>query len=416
MSAYWYEGFIGRRYLRASRRHGFLSFISGIAVVGLALGVAVLIVVLSVMNGFESELRTRILSLTAHATVSGLEGRIGDWQVKLTKAASVAGVTAVAPYLEQQGMMVHGERSAGVLVRGIDPRAEAAVEDLSRQLLSGRLSDLVPGQYHAILGNALAETLGVKQGDKVVLVIAEGNVTPIGVLPRMRSFLVSGIVSAGMYEYDKRLVLVALPDAQKLYQFGADVTGLRLSLGDMYQAPGLVRQVALALGGGFYVEDWTRRHANFFRSIEITKRILFVILSLVVGVAAFNVVSTLVMVVKDKRREVAILRTMGAAPRSIMTIFVVQGSLIGLLGIAAGVVLGVLLSVNLQNLVHGLEALLGTHFLDARVYFMSDLPARVRLSDVLQVSSVALLLSIFSTVYPAWRASRLQPAESLRND
>jgi lipoprotein-releasing system permease protein len=416
MSAYWYEGFIGRRYLRASRRHGFLSFISGIAVVGLALGVAVLIVVLSVMNGFESELRTRILSLTAHATVSGLEGRIGDWQVKLTKAASVAGVTAVAPYLEQQGMMVHGERSAGVLVRGIDPRAEAAVEDLSRQLLSGRLSDLVPGQYHAILGNALAETLGVKQGDKVVLVIAEGNVTPIGVLPRMRSFLVSGIVSAGMYEYDKRLVLVALPDAQKLYQFGADVTGLRLSLEDMYQAPGLVRQVALALGGGFYVEDWTRRHANFFRSIEITKRILFVILSLVVGVAAFNVVSTLVMVVKDKRREVAILRTMGAAPRSIMTIFVVQGSLIGLLGIAAGVVLGVLLSVNLQNLVHGLEALLGTHFLDARVYFMSDLPARVRLSDVLQVSSVALLLSIFSTVYPAWRASRLQPAESLRND
>jgi lipoprotein-releasing system permease protein len=250
----------------------------------------------------------------------------------------------------------------------------------------------------------------------VVLAIAQGNVTPIGVLPRMRSFEVAGIVSAGMYEYDKRLVLVALPDAQKLYQFGADVTGLRLSLADMYQAPSLVRQVALALGGGFYVEDWTRRHANFFRSIQITKRILFVILSLVVGVAAFNVVSTLVMVVKDKRREVAILRTLGAAPRSIMTIFVVQGSLIGLLGIAAGVALGVLLSVNLQNLVHGLETLLGTHFLDARVYFMSDLPARVRLSDVLQVSSVALLLSIFSTVYPAWRASRLQPAESLRND
>jgi lipoprotein-releasing system permease protein len=416
MSTYWYEGFIGRRYLRASRRHGFLSFISAIAVVGLALGVAVLIVVLSVMNGFEAELRTRILSLTAHATISGLEGRIDGWQAKLTKASAVAGVAAVAPYLEQQGMMVYGEQSAGVLVRGIDPRAEAAVEDLSRQLLSGRLSDLVPGRYRAILGSALAETLGVKHGDKVVLAIAQGNVTPIGVLPRMRSFEVAGIVSAGMYEYDKRLVLVALPDAQKLYQFGADVTGLRLSLADMYQAPSLVRQVALALGGGFYVEDWTRRHANFFRSIQITKRILFVILSLVVGVAAFNVVSTLVMVVKDKRREVAILRTLGAAPRSIMTIFVVQGSLIGLLGIAAGVALGVLLSVNLQNLVHGLETLLGTHFLDARVYFMSDLPARVRLSDVLQVSSVALLLSIFSTVYPAWRASRLQPAESLRND
>jgi lipoprotein-releasing system permease protein len=416
MSRFWYEGFIGRRYLSAARHRGFLSFISSIAVVGLALGVAVLIVVLSVMNGFESELRSRILNLTAHATISGLEGRIDDWSGKAAIVAKMPGVVAVAPYLEQQGMMVAGDESAGVLVRGIDPKAEAGVENLAPQLRAGKLGDLEAGRYRVILGSALAETLKVTVGDKVVLVIAAGNVTPIGVLPRMRSFTVAGIVSAGMYDYDRRLVLMALADGQKLYQMGRDVTGLRLALQDMYQAPSLVREAALALGGGFYVEDWTRRHANFFRSIEITKRILFFILSLVVAVAAFNVVSTLVMVVKDKRREIAILRTMGAGSRSIMTIFMVQGGLIGLMGVLAGLALGVLLAVNLQAMVHGIERLLGTHFLDARVYFMSDLPARVSLPDVLQVSGFALLLALASTVYPAWRAARMQPAESLRND
>jgi lipoprotein-releasing system permease protein len=278
------------------------------------------------------------------------------------------------------------------------------------------LSDLRPGGYQIILGKALADELGAKVGDHVVLIVAQGNVTPVGVLPRMRSFTVSGILSVGMYEYDHRIAMLALPDAARLLQMGDAVSGIRLSLHDLYAAPRIVRNLATAMGGGFYVEDWTRRHVNFFRSIEITKRILFVILSLVVGVAAFNIVSTMVMVVKDKRRDIAILRTFGASPNSILSIFVVQGSLIGLVGILGGVCLGALIAVNLQSLVHALESLLGVKFLDAKVYFMSDLPAHMRLYDILQICGVAFALGLLSTLYPAWSAARLLPAESLRND
>ena len=413
---HWYEGFLGLRYLRASPRRGFVSLIAGIAILGLSLGVAVLIVVLSVMNGFEEELRTRILSLTAHATISGLEGRIADWRPDLEKLSRFGGVAAAAPYIEEQGLLIHGDKSAGVLVRGIVPADERRVADLSRHLESGRLTDLEPGKYRAILGKALAQSLGVQRGDRVVLVVAQGNVTPVGVMPRMRAFEVAGILSVGMYEYDRRIALVAMQDAAKLLQMGDDVSGIRLNLVDMYAAPRIVHDAAVALGGGFYVEDWTTQHVNFFRSIEITKRILFVILSLMVAVAAFNIVSTMVMVVKDKRRDIAILRTFGASPRSILSVFVVQGSLIGLLGIALGVILGVVVATNLQQLVHGLEHVVGFKFLDARVYFMSDLPAHVRFGDVLRVCGVAFVLACVSTLYPAWRAARLLPAESLRND
>ena len=413
---HWYEGFLGLRYLRASPRRGFVSLIAGIAILGLSLGVAVLIVVLSVMNGFEEELRTRILSLTAHATISGLEGRIADWRPDLEKLSRFGGVAAAAPYIEEQGLLIHGDKSAGVLVRGIVPADERRVADLSRHLESGRLTDLEPGKYRAILGKALAQSLGVQRGDRVVLVVAQGNVTPVGVMPRMRAFEVAGILSVGMYEYDRRIALVAMQDAAKLLQMGDDVSGIRLNLVDMYAAPRIVHDAAVALGGGFYVEDWTTQHVNFFRSIEITKRILFVILSLVGAVAAFNIVSTMVMVVKDKRRDIAILRTFGASPRSILSVFVVQGSLIGLLGIALGVILGVVVATNLQQLVHGLEHVVGFKFLDARVYFMSDLPAHVRFGDVLRVCGVAFVLACVSTLYPAWRAARLLPAESLRND
>lgn len=416
MMRYWYEGFIGLRYLRASPRRGFVSLIAGIAILGLALGVAVLIVVLSVMNGFEEELRTRILSLTAHATVSGLDGRISDWRPDLSQLAGFPGVEAVAPYIEAQGMMTHGDRSAGVLLRGIVPSAERRVADLGPHLVSGRLDDLEPGRYRVILGKALADELGATIGQRVVLIVARGDVTPVGILPRMRSFEVAGILSVGMYEYDRRIALVAMPDAAMLLQMGDDISGIRMDLFDMYAAPRIVRAAAHALGGGFYVEDWTGQHVNFFRSIEITKRILFVILSLVIAVAAFNIVSTMVMVVKDKRRDIAILRTFGSSSRSIVAIFVVQGSLIGLLGIAIGVLLGLLVAVNLQGLVHSLEAVVGFKFLDARVYFMSDLPAHVRSGDVLKVCGVAFLLACVSTLYPAWRAARLLPAESLRND
>jgi len=382
----------------------------------LALGVAVLIVVLSVMNGFEEELRTRILSLTAHATISGLEGRITNWRPQITELAHFRGVLAAAPYIEEQAMMTHEDRSAGVLMRGVLPDAERRVADLGPHLLAGHLSDLVPGDYRVILGKDLAESLGARVGDRVVLIVAQGDITPVGVLPRMRAFQVVGILSVGMYEYDRRIAMVAMQDAAKLLRMGDDITGMRLSVADLYAAPRIVRAAAIALGGGYEVDDWTNEHVNFFRSIEITKRMLFVILSLVVAVAAFNIVSTMVMVVKDKRRDIAILRTFGSSPRSILSVFIVQGSLIGMLGIAGGLVLGVVIAHYLQELVHGLEGIVGFKFLDARVYFMSDLPAHVRLSDVLRICGVAFVLACISTLYPAWRAARLLPAESLRND
>jgi lipoprotein-releasing system permease protein len=416
MSKHWYEGFIGLRYLRASPRRGFVSLIAGIAITGLVLGVAVLIIVLSVMNGFEEVLRTRILSLTGHATITGLEGRLRNWGPSLEKLRNFPGIIGAAPYIEEQGLMVHGDKSSGVLLRGIMPYAEEKVVDLSSHLTSGRLDDLVAGKYRVILGGDLAQELGVKVGDRVILLVALGDVTPLGVIPRMRSFEVSGILSIGMYEYDRRIAVVAMQDASRLLRFGDDVTGIRLNLADMYAAPRLSRAAALAIGGGVEIQDWTTEHANFFKSITISKRILFVILSLMVAVAAFNVVSTMVMVVKDKRRDIAILRTFGSSPGSILSIFVVQGSLIGTLGILGGVLLGVLIAVNLQQLVHGLESVLGFKFLDARVYFMSDLPARVHGMDVLQICGFAFVLACLSTVYPAVRAARLLPAESLRND
>jgi lipoprotein-releasing system permease protein len=417
MMRYWYEGFVGLRYLRASPKSGSVSLIAGIAIFGLSLGVAVLIVVLSVMNGFEEVLRTRILSLTAHATISTIDGRLANWRPDVAKLDHSPGILGVAPYIEEQGMLIHGDRSSGVLLRGVLPESEQRVVDLQPHLLSGRMSDLTQGKYRVILGQALAEELGAKVGDRVVLLVALGDVTPVGVIPRMRAFEVAGILSIGMYEYDRRIAVVAMQDAARLLRMGDDVTGMRLRLTDMYAAPRVVRAAAISLGGdNLETQDWTNEHANFFRSISITKRILFFILSLMVAVAAFNIVSTMVMVVKDKRRDIAILRTFGASPRGILSVFVVQGSLIGLLGIGAGVLLGVAVAVNLQQLVHGLESIVGFKFLDARVYFMSDLPARVHAGDVARICGFAFVLACLSTLYPAARAARLPPAESLRND
>jgi lipoprotein-releasing system permease protein len=418
MMPHWYEGFIGLRYLRASPKGGSVSLIAGIAIFGLSLGVAVLIVVLSVMNGFEEVLRTRILSLTAHATISGVQGRIPNWRPDLGKLEHFPGVAGAAPYIEEQGMLIHGDKSSGVLLRGILPAAESRVVDLKPHLASGRLDDLADGKYRVILGAALAAELGVKVGDRVVLLVALGDVTPVGVIPRMRAFEVAGILSIGMYEYDRRIAIVAMQDAARLLRMGDEVTGIRLKLTDMYAAPQLSQAAARSLGSGerFEVQDWTNEHANFFRSIAITKRMLFFVLSLMVAVAAFNIVSTMVMVVKSKRRDIAILRTFGSSPGSILTVFIVQGSLIGLLGIGAGVLLGVAVAVNLQALVHGLEGIVGFKFLDARVYFMSDLPARVQAADVAQICGFAFVLACLSTLYPAARAARLLPAESLRND
>jgi lipoprotein-releasing system permease protein len=411
-----YEWFVGSRYLRSGHRNRFISFISLISMLGLALGVAVLIVVLSVMNGFERELRQRILSMTSHATLMGLEGRLDDWPRIRARALENPAVLAAAPYIEDQGMLVNGEHVSGAQIRGIVPSEEESVGSLGSHMSSGRLEDLKPGSYRVVLGSALAEELGVQVGDPVVLVVAKGNATPVGVVPRMRRFLVSGIFSAGMYEFDRGLALISMADAARLYRLGDGVTGVRMKLEDLFRAPTVVRDVALALGGGYYVSDWTRRHANFFRSIELTKSIMFFILLLVVAVAAFNIVSTLVIVVREKQSDIAILRTMGSTPRSILEVFIVQGAVIGLVGTLAGIGLGVLIATNVESLVHGLERLLGTQFLDASVYFMSDLPATVEWADVVRIAGTAFALCCLATLYPAWRAARTQPAEALRHE
>lgn len=411
-----YEWFIGSRYLRSGHRNRFISFIALISMLGLALGVATLIVVLSVMNGFEHELRQRILSMTSHATLMGLRGKLEDWPRVRAEALKDPAVLAAVPYVEDQGMLVNGERVSGVQIRGIVPAEENTVSSLASHMTSGTVDDLTPGSYRIVLGSALAQELDLEVGDRVLLVVAQGNATPVGVIPRHRRFTVSGIFNAGMYEFDRGLALVAMSDAARLYRLGEGVTGVRLRLEELFQAPAVVHDLAVALGGGYFVSDWTRRHANLFRSIEVTKSIMFFILVLVVAVAAINIISTLVMIVKEKQSDIAILRTMGSKPRSILGVFMVQGAVIGLLGTVAGIGLGVLLSHNLESLVHGLERLLGTKFMDASVYFMSDLPARVQTDDVVQIAGTAFVLCCLSTLYPAWRAARTQPAEALRHE
>ena len=411
-----YEWLIGTRYLRATQGRGFVSFISMICIAGLMLGVAVLIVVLSVMNGFEQELRSRILTVTSHATLMGLDGPLPDWRGAREAALKQPGVQAATPYIEAQAMFASGPRLTGAQLRGVDPAEEARTVGLGRQLLQGRLDSLQPGRYRVILGEALAQELGVQVGGSVVLIAPQGTATPTGIVPRMRRFEVSGIFRSGMYEFDRGLALVNLADAARLYRMGDDVTGIRLALADPLAAPATVRQLALALGGGFYVSDWTRNHANFFRSIQMTKSMMFVILLMVVGVAAFNIVATLVMIVKEKQTDIAILRTLGAGPANVLAAFAVQGVLIGVTGIVLGVGLGALVATNLESLVHGLERLTGNKFLDAKVYFMSDLPAQVQLADVLQIGGVAFVLCALATVYPAWRAARTAPARALRHE
>ena len=411
-----YELLIGRRYLRSSRGNRFVSFISTISMAGVAIGVAVLIVVLSVMNGFEREVRDRILSLTAHATISALGSRMGDWQDAAARIRDNPAVLGAAPFIEDQALLITGDKSSGALVTGVLPEDEQQVTIISSKVTAGSFAAMKPGEYGIVLGEELAKALGVGMGERVRIVTSLRTITPVGVMPRMRTFKVVGLFRAGMYEYDRNLAYVLLADAALLYRMGEDVTGLRLRLADMFAAPRVVRELAVALGGGYYVDDWSRKHATFFRSIQLTKSALFIILLLVVAVAAFNIVSTLVMVVKDKQADIAILRTVGAAPRSILSIFVTQGVAIGVIGTLCGVLLGVLISYNLESLIHGLEALLGLSFLDKKVYFITDLPALVEWSDVLQISLTAFGLCCLSTLYPSWRAARTQPAQSLRHE
>ena len=411
-----YEWLLGTRYLRSRQQERFLSLISVVSMAGLAVGVAVLIVVLSVMNGFERELRTRMLSVTSHAMLLGLSGRLQDWHDAQQVALGMPGVQSAVPYVEEQAMLSHGAVIAATQVRGVLPEEERRAVGLAQQLPPSVLARLAPGSFTIVLGDVLAAQLGVHTDDTLVLMAAEGSATPAGIMPRMRRLTVIGTFHTGMYEYDSALALMHIDDARLVYRLGDGVTGLRLALADPLRAPLLVRDLALKLGGGYYVSDWTKLHAGFFQSIQMTKSLLFVILLSLVAVAAFNIIAALVLVVKDKRTDIALLRTLGAGPHNVLLAFLVQGALIGLIGTLGGAALGWLIAYNLAALLQLVERLAHTQFLDGKVYFMSELPTWVQWGDVLRVTGVSFLLCTLATLYPAWRASQMAPAEGLRHE
>ncbi len=411
-----YEYWIGTRYVRSRSSNGFVSLISAISMLGIAIAVTVLIVVMSVVNGFERELKDRLLAMTAHAVIEGVDGELDDPTELIEIAVKNPRVTAAAPYVEGQALLVFEKQLSGAELRGIDPQQEATVSGVGGVMQTGKLTDLARGDFNIVLGVELAAAIKVSVGDKVTVTLAEGIVTPAGIVPRTKRFTVSGIYRVGMYEFDRRLAFINIGDAQKLYRMRDAVSGVRLNVTEIYNAPAIVREVALENGELVLVSDWTRRHVNFFRSIQITKSILFVILMMVIAVAAFNIVSTLVMVVKDKQSDIAILRTIGASPMSILKIFVTQGSIVGIAGTLAGVVFGMLLALNLESIIGFFESVFGIKFLAADVYFISDLPADLKYGDVALVAAIALALALLSTIYPAWVAAKTAPAEALRYD
>lgn len=408
-----YEFLIGLRYIRAKRRNGFISFISMISIIGIALGVAALIIVLSVMNGFQQEVRNRILGMAAHVTITEPGSQLNNWRGIAARASQADHVKAAAPYVHGQGLMTNGEQVKGVLVRGIDPALEGGVNEVADKLVAGRLEKLAPGEFGIILGWNLATDLRVRPGDKVTLITPQGQVTPAGMVPRLKQFTVAGIFRAEYYPYDSGLALLNLQDAQRLFRMGDSVSGVRLKLDDLYNArsvaANLYRQIPQTL-----ISDWTQENPGYFRAVEIEKRMMFIILTLIVAVAAFNLVSTLVMVVTDKQADIAILRTLGATPGSIMKIFVIQGAVSGCIGTLSGVVGGVLVAINLNVIVPAIEKFFGTRFLPADVYLISEMPSKVLFSDVSSIGLIALLLAFSATLYPSWRASRVNPAEALR--
>ena len=409
-----YELLIGLRYTRAKRRNHFISFISLISMLGIGLGVAALIVVLSVMNGFQKELRTRILGVASHIQITGINGELPNWPALAAQAMTHPEVKASAPFVQSQAMFTYDNGVKGALVRGILPDQEDRVADFRSTIKSGSLDDLRPGEFGVVLGAELARSLRVYTGDKVTLIAPQGTVTPAGVVPRLKSFKVVGIFEVGMFEYDSGLALIHLEDAQVLYQMGDRVSGVRLKVDDLFQAPRITRELSRFIDADAYLSDWTKSHANFFRAVQIEKNMMFIILSLIVAVAAFNLVSTLVMAVTDKQADIAILRTLGARPLSVMAIFVVQGALVGFIGLGLGVAGGVALALNIDVVVPFIERMLGVHFLSKEVYYISDLPSDLQWSDVWGVTLIAFVLALLATIYPSWRASRVNPAEALR--
>jgi lipoprotein-releasing system permease protein len=412
-----YEWQIGWRYTRAGRsgrRNGFISFISGVSMLGISLGVAALIIVLSVMNGFQKEVRDRMLSVIAHIEVFDARGAaLPDWRATAAAAQKNPLVIGAAPFVATQALLGRGDELRGAVIRGIEPAEEAKVTDLARQLRDSTLAGLRPGEWNIVLGSELARLLGARIGDKVTIVAPGGQVTPAGVVPRLKQFTLVGTFDAGHYEYDSGLALIHVDDAARLFRFEGP-TGVQLRLSDVQLARGVAGQLATSMGPDVIVRDWTRTNRNWFDAVQIEKRLMFIILTLIVAVAAFNLVSTLVMTVTDKRADIAILRTLGASPRSIMGIFIVQGAAAGIIGTMSGVGLGLLVAFNIDVIVPAIERLLGVAFLPGSIYVISRMPSEPLASDIVPIVVISLLLSFAATLYPSWRASRVKPAEALR--
>ena len=411
-----FEWTIGLRYTRASRRsarNSFISFISLISMAGIALGVAALIVVLSVMNGFQKEVRDRMLSVLSHIEVFDGSGNLQDWQGTAAQALRHPQVRGAAPFVDGQAMVTRNDTVRGVVVRGILPSEEPKVSSVASQVVQGSLQSLAPGEFNIVVGSALARSLGLHIGDKLTLIAPQGQVTPAGVLPRLKQFNVTGIFEAGHYEFDASLAFIHLDDGERMFRL-AGPSGLRLKLADMQQAPEVAADLSVQLKGDFYLRDWSQQNRNWFAAVQTEKRMMFIILTLIIAVAAFNLVSTLVMTVTDKQADIAILRTLGASPSSIMRIFIIQGALVGLIGTAIGVSLGVLVAANIDVIVPFIESLFGVQFLPRDIYLISAVPSDLRWPDVGRIGGVAVLLAFLATLYPSWSAARVRPAEALR--
>ena len=410
-----YEWQIGLRYTRAGRRSGrnsFISFISLISMAGIGLGVAALIIVLSVMNGFQKEVRDRMLSVVSHIEISDAGGVMTEWQTTAREALLNQHVKAAAPYVDGQALIIN-DNMRGVVVRGISPEQEPSVSDVVSKIKRGSLSSLQPGEFNVVIGKDLAQALEVNLGDKITLAVPQGQMTPAGFAPRLKPFTVTGIFEAGHYEYDVGVVFIELSDAEKLFRLNGP-TGVRLRVDDLLQAPQIAQQLSTTLSGALMLRDWSQQNRNYFSAVKTEKRMMFIILTLIIAVAAFNLVSTLVMTVRDKQADIAILRTLGSSPNSIMKIFMVQGSMVGTLGTLLGVGFGVLIALNIPQIVSFIEHLFGVQFLDKGVYFITSVPSDLHWDDVAYIGGMAFLFALLSTIYPSWRAARVKPAEALR--
>lgn len=408
-----FESMIGLRYVRARRRNHFISFISLTSMLGVGLGVTALITVLSVMNGFEQELKERILGMASHATVVEVDDVFDEWRRIADEVSRQPGIIGVAPYVHAEGMLVRDKHVNGTIIRGVLPGEEPKVAVVTDKMIAGDFNTLKKGEFNIIMGKELARKLGVIIGDKLTLVVPRANVTPAGILPRLKRFTLTGIFEVGMHEFDSGLAMIHMDDALRLFRRSGP-TGLRLKTNDILKAPVISREIIAQLPGRYRVVDWTQRHANFFRALRTEKTVMFVILTLIVAVAAFNIISTLVMMVSDKQADIAVLRTLGASPGSILKIFMIQGMVIGVAGISFGIIGGVWLASNVETLVPAIESMLGQKFLSPDVYYISDLPSDMHWEDVITISIVAFVLSLLATIYPSLRAAKTQPAEALR--